>query len=533
MKSVKKLIAMLLSGLLMVGIVSFAENTTVYAEEEKTFKVLVINFDPIFPDAYNKRQHELMDWWNDPHQLADDFIADMKEISYDYANYQIIEWLDLNEMPRSEDGKAYDLTEYYNTLVAANKDTGGAYWNDSRWHDWGFTFDYDFYFSKYDVYKRIDNGEIDEVWIFTGPMVGVTLYETRMVGRNSYWCNSPGLEKECRPFVVYGFNYEREVAEMLHDAGHRAEFILDEVFGWPDYTKDYDQFTDWEKFSVYDIQKPGMSGPGAVHFAPNSESDYDWSNSRLVDSYALDWQNYPNMTGEKQKINCTVWNGEQRQYLKWWFSLIPHAYGINHDSGKYNNWWIYFTLDYINDPPTALTGASQWAKTELLNAINEGVVPETMGENGWKKPISRLDAAKAMVLLIEKTTKKDMIQIAADNGWDLNQNCFDDTNDPSVTFLRYSEITAGVGNNLYAPDSFYTRAQMVTMIGRIAARFFDVDLSGQHSFRDVPDWATPYVGFAVKSGITKGIGEGLFGSENVLDYQQTAVFSYRSYLSLR
>ena len=36
---------------------------------------------------------------------------------------------------------------------------------------------------------------------------------TRWTGRS----NGPAMEKECRRFVIMGFNYERSVKEMVHD----------------------------------------------------------------------------------------------------------------------------------------------------------------------------------------------------------------------------------------------------------------------------------------------------------------------------
>ena len=328
-----------------------AANAGTVKSDSGSYQVLVICFDPVFPMANNKKQHDLVDWWNDPHDLAKGFIADMKEISHGYANYEICDWIELDEMPKTEDGKAYTVADYYSTLQKASDSEGGAYWNYSGWKDWGFSFDYDYYLTKYDVYKRVDSGEIDEVWFFTGPCIGATLYETRMFGKGAFWCNSPGFEKDCRLFVAYGFNYERGIGEMLEDAGHRAEFILDDVFGWPDYSKPYGQYTDWEKFTVYDILNPGKSGVGNIHYAPNSLSDYDWGNKRYVDSYCLDWVNYPNLTGKSQSVNCSTWrNGDTRLHHKWWFTLLPHAPGVNEKSGKLNNWWPYFTLDYINAP---------------------------------------------------------------------------------------------------------------------------------------------------------------------------------------
>ncbi len=339
----------------VISITSVPAITSVSANTESAlsndYNVLVLNFDPVFSMAENKKQHELMSWWNDPHWLADEFKSDMSEISYGYANYNLVDWVDIDEMPKSTDGKSYTLEYYYDTLMTANKETGNTYWLYSGWEKYGYTFDYEYYLKEYNVFDQVDKGEIDEVWIFTGPMVGVTLYETRMIGKNTYWCNSPQLEYDCKPFVVYGFNYERGVGEMLEDAGHRTESIMKHIMGTPDYTKNYADYTDWEKFTAYDCVVPGKAGVGNVHFAPNSTKDYQWGNTNYVYSNCEDWLNYPNMTAAPQKVNCETWgNGDIREHHKWWFSRLPHIAGINSKTGFFNNWWIYFTLDYINKP---------------------------------------------------------------------------------------------------------------------------------------------------------------------------------------
>ena len=313
--------------------------------EPITQKVLVVNYDPVFEKVDGKHWHELQSGWNDPHGLVEEFQSDMNESSHGYITYQITEWIDVEAMPEGIDGFTYDLDEYYETLQRAINETNGAYWTYSGWEDHGFNYDYEGLLDKYDICRRVNDGEIDEVWVFTGPLHGNTLYETRMVGRNAYWCNSPGLERDCRRFVVYGFNYERGVAEMIHDAGHRMESILHEIFGWADYSKDYEDYTDWEKFSAYDLVSPGHAGVGLVHFGPNSAFDYDWGNQNTVMSYCDDWLNYPNLTGVQRAVNCTEWDGDQRKFIKWWFYHIPVKAGTNPENGKYYNWWLYFTLE--------------------------------------------------------------------------------------------------------------------------------------------------------------------------------------------
>ena len=338
-------------------------------------KVLVLNFDPVFPQAGGKKCHDLINWWSNPQTLSSNFISDMTQISHSYVQYQITDWQELNEMPRGTNGQSYTIAGYYNDLQAAlqwAQANGKNYWDWTGWQNFGsgFSFDYDYYLNRFNVYNRIDSGQIDEVWLFTGPMNGAYAYESRMVGRNAYWCNSPGLVKSSNPFLVYGFSFERGVGEMLENAGHAAESILNNVFncshnnnGVP-YSIPYNSLNDWQKFALYDKLMPGTSGVGNIHFAPNSLNDYDWGNTRYVMSRCNDWANYPNLTGQSQNVNTTTWgNGDMRAHHKWWFNLLPHAAGVNAQSGKQNNWWFYITLDYIINAnqtvkPGIVSGAS-------------------------------------------------------------------------------------------------------------------------------------------------------------------------------
>ena len=125
---------------------------------------------------------------------------------------------------------------------------------------------------------------------------------------------------------------------------NEAIFVGDRVVG-------LSQFWDWrdeghETFPgatiVYDKVAPGQAGCGTVHFAPNSDRDYDWGNPRTVVSTADDWLNYPDLTGEKQPMNCAQWgNGDIREHHRWWLKRLPHVEGRT--NGFLNNWWPYVT----------------------------------------------------------------------------------------------------------------------------------------------------------------------------------------------
>ena len=331
--------------------------------EDNTYKVLLINFDPVF-DVNGKKvkQHDLMEAidvkekffkkWNDPYELADQFADAMSEISYGNVNYTIAETIELNELPTDKDGNSYTTEEYYDTLIEACNATGGRYWSYPGWRDSGFYFDYEKYFEEYDVYEKVNSGAIDEVWFFAGPVSGTTLFESMMTGKDAFWVNGNALVKEdCRNFITYRFNYERGLGEMLEDAGHRAERIMDQVYGKPNYSKDYSEYNDWEKFTAYDLVSEGNSGVGNVHFSPNSKSDYDWGNPTDVQSYCDNWLSYPDLSGEAKTVNCSEWgNGDIAEHHKWWFRHLPHAEGKNEETGIYNNWWKYFSLEHWNAP---------------------------------------------------------------------------------------------------------------------------------------------------------------------------------------
>ncbi len=365
MKQFKKLsAAVLMSVTAAASGLCFSTNTATAAG--KTYKVMIINFDPTFEvNGKTLKQHELagsqndtknlIPDWNDPYRLADEFAQTMSEISYGNVNYEIAEKIELDEMPRSTaiNGAAYTKEEYYDTLMTAIEKKGFYYFGYEGWKKLGFTFDYEYYLGEY-AYDKINSGAIDEVWFFAGPCLGLELNETAMIGNDAFPVNNVAIHKDgMRNFIAYGFNYERGVAEMLEDAGHRQEWIMNKVVGGaPDYTKDYSQYNDWEKFTAYDKVAPGKSGVGDVHHAPNSPSDYKWDIQESVDSYCDNWYNYPDLSGPAIKVNCEAWGKPYAlNHKKWWFRHLPHAPRKNAETGLYNNWWTYFTLDYLNDPP--------------------------------------------------------------------------------------------------------------------------------------------------------------------------------------
>jgi hypothetical protein len=177
-----------------------------------TRKVLVIDFHPAAVPAIWKRSDDLIP----------KYIEAMKKASKDILDYQVVEKLEVPEYPVLMDGRQYTDTTYAEVLAddkRALRDANGSY----------MFADYGQIIQKFDLLQKVESGQIDEVWMFGGPYFG--FYESRMVGKGAFWCNGPAIEQDCRRFVIMGFNYERDVKEMVHDYGHRSESLLAKQFG--------------------------------------------------------------------------------------------------------------------------------------------------------------------------------------------------------------------------------------------------------------------------------------------------------------
>lgn len=284
-------------------------------------KAMLLIFNPIIKSEGGKSLSQLKGW-NDPDELTRQVIEDLREVSHGSAQFRIVERIEVDEYPLKADGFHYDDEKYLS----------------GNWHS-PDGVDYAEIIHDYRICQKVEAGEIDEVWLWGGPYFGY--YESTMVGDGAYWVNSPPVQgvKCSKLFIIMGFNYERGVGEMLEDFGHRTESMMAHIFGgW-----EADEENAWDRFTLYDEVAPGRSNCGNIHFAPNSQSDYDWGNARYVDSYCDDWYTYPNLPGNKRRVNKSEWGGgDIRLHHKWWFSHVPHAPG--EVDGKLNNWWKYVIL---------------------------------------------------------------------------------------------------------------------------------------------------------------------------------------------
>jgi hypothetical protein len=300
-------------------------------------KVFVVNFEPRIASRGGQRLHAALNW-HDPQRLSEGFVDDLAECSGGFLQYQIVDWRDVDDFPLKKDGFRYTGQTYLRCHAG-----------HEAWHQ-PDAVDYHAIFRTYDIPQRVEDGEIDEVWLWGFPYAG--FWESTMAGHGAYFCNSPPVQgvSTSRIFVTMGFNYERGVGEMLESFGHRVESIMRHVYGSWEPRETHA----WNRFTLYDQVAPGHAACGNVHFAPNSQRDYDWGNRRNVWSTCDDWLDYPHLAGRRRQVNCTEWgNGDIRAHHRWWLQHLPRT--PDRTDGKLNNWWAY-VADFNRYPESRSSG---------------------------------------------------------------------------------------------------------------------------------------------------------------------------------
>ena len=97
----------------------------------------------------------------------------------------------------------------------------------------------------------------------------------------------------------------------------------------------------------------------------------------------------------------------------------------------------------------------------------------------------------------------------------------------AVKELQTEGIMNGVGNNRFDPNGIFTRAQLATVLYRLAG---EPAVSGDDGFSDTKSgtWYSDAVLWASKGGIVNGYGNGKFGTNDPTTQEQLAVMLWRS-----
>jgi len=369
--------------------------------------------------------------------------------------------------------------------------------------------------------------------------------------------------KEIIPLIydwIYGFYYGNELAEVELDGRYgllnkSGTLVLPAIYEWVNLYHDFGTIFIDEKHGLIDKA-------GKVIIQPEYEWIDGWNN---VDGVIIMGKDKKSGLMEYATGKVVMQPGIY-DYL-WWignsFAVGVTGQWPNDKYGMVNkagetvlpaeyDYIGYFSEDLAwvqkdgkwgiiqpsNTPLAAgpLDGAANWALRDLEPALAAGLLLESM-YGKWAQTTNRLLAAEAIVKLIEDISGSTIDEIAAEKGFDLTDT-FADTSDKNATFLKAAEISNGMDGVNYGINENFTRIQMVVMLGRIAEKIFDMDLSefetGSDAFNDLPNWLVTtgqdkYVNWAKAAGVTDGTGAGQFSPNRLLQNQETGIFAYRAF----
>src|SRR5690242_7906353 len=192
---------------------------------QREIKVIVLNYDPILRGKGGIRLSQFMKW-GDAHTMTADIVTHLREASGGFANYRVVQVIDVDGFPQKRDGFKYDEKSFLEMWADRNK----AHQPDS--------VSYAAIFEEFGLVDRIKKEGIQEVWLWGAPYFGWDEYAMKIPGDLLYyptdnpWFYRPYDIPECGKTVwVMGWNYERGEAEAIHSFGHRVEGILSLTVG--------------------------------------------------------------------------------------------------------------------------------------------------------------------------------------------------------------------------------------------------------------------------------------------------------------
>lgn len=336
-------------------------------------KVFVLVFDPLIEanrSLGNSSPMKLSEYlknkgliWNDPLSLTTKLIDVFKTVSNNRLTYSIYRDNIITDdaFPQNIKGGHYDIFTYLECIAEKDYREGSNFASKCKNET-----DYQKIIEKYDLCTLVNEGKIDEIWIWGYSWMN--LGESALIGANAFAYNGPLIKKTtCNKLVpVMGLNLSRDLGDALHSFGHRMESTLTHIYGISGIWKENRMLNRWEKFALTKAQSPNYnySGIGTVHYAPNSEHSYQYDNTTPVQSFfsifktfdifnskeILNVNNNVMKLVDKNDWNCAAkrTNSCQLNYLQWWFSNIPQFQGVGYDN-VLNDWIALFA-----DPNLAL-----------------------------------------------------------------------------------------------------------------------------------------------------------------------------------
>jgi hypothetical protein len=313
-----------------VGLMASVPQAAAAPRDHLRVDAWVLDFDPLLADG---RPLTATFGWTDPTVLDAGYQSDVRAASAGIVDLRIGRFSTIRGYPAKSGGFRFTNESFLGCLADSSPTRCGELL------DYAAVLNETFDPRLGTACDAIRRGRIDEVWLWGGPWFGY-LEQVPVAPRTL----CPTVD---RTFVVMGFNYERGVAEMLHDLGHRTEGLVQSGIGlalWDRFDGQRGRYAqDYSCPTGPDAGHPevdaSVTHAGNVHFPPNAYCHYQYDRSHPVLSDADDWLAFPALTGRQTEIDSTTWGGTHRGFLTWWLGHLPRRHGSW--NGIDTDWWRY------------------------------------------------------------------------------------------------------------------------------------------------------------------------------------------------
>ena len=172
-----------------------------------------------------------------------------------------------------------------------------------------------------------------------------------------------------------------------------------------------------------------------------------------------------------------------------------------------------------------LNSASSWARENIIEAYTAGLIPDAL-QSAYGRATTRAGYCALAVALYETVTGREITQ----------RITFDDTSDVNVEKMAALEVVYGVGDNRFAPNDTLTREQAATMISRLANAIGKPLAGQASAFSDndsISPYAIEAVGQMQATGIMGGVGANMFAPKSDYTREQSITTMLRLYSHLK
>ncbi|MDP4092775.1 MAG: S-layer homology domain-containing protein [Bacillota bacterium] len=197
---------------------------------------------------------------------------------------------------------------------------------------------------------------------------------------------------------------------------------------------------------------------------------------------------------------------------------IKLSYAYNNGDGPINFIYSSFSNEFPIGSGSFYKNISDWAKPELQNAYDLGLIPDILVGADMTKPITREEFCELAVLLYEKTTGKESVPASP--------NPFKDTTNPRILKAFKLGITTGTSSTTFSPNVLINREQCSAMLFRAIkaikpdGNFSIVGIKDFPDQKNISAWAVEAAKYMSKAGIITGDNNGNFMPKAITSAQK-------------